>query len=44
MKSTVEPFFISFKQPTARHVFSHHDNRESFLNDALYFEQVSSKQ
>ncbi|XP_013390381.1 uncharacterized protein LOC106158822 [Lingula anatina] len=23
----------------ARHVFSHHDNREAFLNDALYFEQ-----
>ncbi|XP_033745267.1 uncharacterized protein LOC117330849 [Pecten maximus] len=32
-------FFNRSKQPTPRHVFSHHDNRESFLNDALYFEQ-----
>ncbi|XP_062614588.1 uncharacterized protein LOC134276343 [Saccostrea cucullata] len=32
-------FFNRSKQPTARHVFSNHDNRESFLNDALYFEQ-----
>ena len=34
--------FFKFQQPTARHVFSNHDNRESFLNDALYFEQVSA--
>lgn len=32
-------FLNRSQQPTARHVFSHHDNRESFLNDALYFEQ-----
>lgn len=32
-------FFNRSKQPTPKHVFSHHDNRESFLNDALYFEQ-----
>ncbi|XP_022299315.2 ciliary microtubule inner protein 7-like [Crassostrea virginica] len=32
-------FLNRSKQPTARHVFSNHDNRESFLNDALYFEQ-----
>lgn len=32
-------FLNRAKQPTARHVFSHHDNRESFLDSALYFEQ-----
>ncbi|KAK3103792.1 hypothetical protein FSP39_021933 [Pinctada imbricata] len=32
-------FLNRSKQPTGRHVFSNHDNRESFLNDALYFEQ-----
>ncbi|XP_076096289.1 uncharacterized protein LOC143067119 isoform X1 [Mytilus galloprovincialis] len=32
-------FLNRARQPTAKHVFSHHDNRESFLDSALYFEQ-----
>ena len=32
-------FLNRAKQPTAKHVFSHHDNRESFRDSALYFEQ-----
>ncbi|XP_025106888.1 uncharacterized protein LOC112571805 [Pomacea canaliculata] len=32
-------FFVRSRQPSARHLFSHHDNRQSFLSDALYFEQ-----
>lgn len=27
------------QQPSSNHVFSRHDNRHSFLNDALYFEE-----
>ncbi|XP_046568450.1 uncharacterized protein LOC124276843 [Haliotis rubra] len=34
-----EKFYKRAKQPITRHVFSHHDNRHSFLNNALYFEE-----
>ncbi|KAH3819145.1 uncharacterized protein LOC127882425 [Dreissena polymorpha] len=32
-------FIARSTEPTRRHVFSHHDNREAFLNDALIFQQ-----
>ncbi|WAR25285.1 CC084-like protein [Mya arenaria] len=32
-------FIARSTQPTRRHVFSHHDNRQAFLNDALIFQQ-----
>lgn len=32
-------FVARSKEPTRRHVFSHHDNRQAFLNDALIFQQ-----
>ena len=31
---------ILFQEPSRKHVFSHHDNRQAFLNDALIFQQV----
>ena len=30
------------QEPSATHLFSKHDNRHSFMNDALYFEEVSA--
>lgn len=36
--------FSSFQEPAATHLFSKHDNRHSFMDDALYFEQVSTAQ
>ncbi|KAL4226112.1 hypothetical protein ACF0H5_014099 [Mactra antiquata] len=32
-------FIKRSKEPTRKHVFSHHDNRQAFLNDALIFQQ-----
>ncbi|XP_076447943.1 ciliary microtubule inner protein 7-like [Babylonia areolata] len=34
-----DKFLRRSKEPCARHVFSTHDNRNSFMTDALYFEQ-----
>lgn len=34
-----DKFYNRAKQPTRKHVFSHHDNRQAFLNDALIFQQ-----
>lgn len=32
-------FYKRTQQPVSGHIFSKHDNRHSFMNDALYFEQ-----
>ncbi|KAL3852429.1 hypothetical protein ACJMK2_016068 [Sinanodonta woodiana] len=32
-------FLQRARQPARGHAFSHHDNKQSFLNDALYFEE-----
>lgn len=34
-----DKFYNRAKQPVRKHVFSHHDNRQAFLNDALIFQQ-----
>ncbi|KAJ8301092.1 hypothetical protein KUTeg_020079 [Tegillarca granosa] len=36
-------FLNRSRQPSARHVFSHHDNREAFRNDAILFTQGLGK-
>lgn len=38
-----EKFYNRAKQPTRKHVFSHHDNRQAFLSDALMFQQGLGK-
>lgn len=34
-----DKFYNRATQPARKHVFSHHDNRQAFLNDALIFQQ-----
>lgn len=34
-----QKFYKRSQEPTRKHVFSHHDNRQAFLNDALIFQQ-----